>query len=246
MSKKNIEFDRQRYKEALDFYGRKENGMLNPQYSFLRFEAKFEAGKAQYEWLVNQSAGNPRRTERYLKRNDLFIAKGLCVGIMVEADAKPGHGPVMFYPVLDSDALPAGYEGLANADAEALYNGALSIITGQTSNFNAFPLDEFRVVPQTQPVAMVNAAGTALVSSGLIPQWNMEDILYPMPERFVFAGTQDQKIQIAFPALPTTDIKPAAVGHSAYLVVIVKGWLVEGGTSEKFKTAPGNPYAGIL
>lgn len=244
MSKNTIDFDRQRYLEALGFYGKEENGRLNPQYSYLRFEAEFVKGKGVYEWLVNQPGNSPRKTERYLKRNDLFITKGFAVGIMVEDDTVPGHAPVMFYPLLQSDAIPAGYQGLANTHAEALYNGAMSIITGQTANFNAFPLDEFRVVPETQPVAIVDETGAALTSAGIIPQWKIEDILYHMPERFAFAGTQDQKIQIAFPATADTDIK-AAAGYSAYLTVIVKGWLVEGGTNPKFKTA-GNPFAGII
>jgi hypothetical protein len=90
----------------------------------------------------------------------------------------------------------------------------------------------------------VDETGAALTSAGIIPQWKIEDILYHMPERFAFAGTQDQKIQIAFPATADTDIK-AAAGYSAYLTVIVKGWLVEGGTNPKFKT-PANPFAGII
>lgn len=244
MSKSTIEFDRSRYREALDFYGSDKNGNLLPQYSFLRFEAKFEKGKGVYEFLVNRPGQGARKTERYLKLNDLFITKGIAIGIMVEKDDKVGHAPVMFYPLLQSDALPAGYQGLANTDAEALYNGLMQIMTGQTTNFGAFPMDEFRVVPETQPLSIVNAAGDALTSAGIIPQWNMEDILVHLPERFAFAGTQDQKIIVSFPADATTDIK-AAAGYSVYLTVIVKGWLVEGGTNGKFKVA-GNPFSGII
>ena len=244
MSKSTIEFDRARYREALDFYGKKENGGLLPQYSFLRFEAEFVKGKGVYEFLVNRPGQGVRSTERYLKLNDLFVAKGIAIGLMVEEDAKVGHAPVMFYPLLQSDALPTGYQGLANADAEVLYNGLMQIITGQTANFGAFPMDEFRVVPRTQPNAIVNDAGDALVPSGVIPQWNMEDLLVHLPERFAFAGTQDQKIVVSFPANADTDIK-AAAGYSVYLTVIVKGWLVEGGTNNKFKVAQ-NPFAGII
>lgn len=243
MSKSTIDFDRQRYLEALNFYGRTENGALAPQYSYLRFEAKFVKGRGVYEFLVNKPGQSSRNTERYLKLNDLFVTKGLAVGIMVEKDDKPGHAPVMFYPLLQSDAIPAGYQGLANTDAEALYNGLLQIMTGSTNNFGAFPLDEFRVVPQTQPVAMVNAED-AFVTSGLIPQAKVEDVLFHMPERFAFSGTQDQKIVVSFPANADTDIK-AAAGYSAYLVVIAKGWLVEGGTNSKFKTSA-NPFSAVI
>lgn len=247
MSKQNIDFDRKRYEEALGYYGDFE---LAPQYSSLRFEAEFVKGKGVYEFLVNRPGQSSRATERYLKQNDLFVTKGIAVGIMVETVGKEGHAPVMYYPVLQSDALPVGYNGLANTDAEALYNGILAIITGSTNNFGAFPLDEFRIVPRTQPIAMVNSDASALIPSGLIPEWSADDVLCHMPERFAFAGTQDQKIQISFPANANTDVKGEA-GTKTYLVVTVKGWLVEGGTNSKFKTTSNkkgqqNPFAGII
>ena len=239
---KTINFDRERYLEAFNFYGRKYN--LNPQYSELRFEAKFVKGNGVYEFLVNRPGQSTRATERYLKQNDLFITKGLQVGIMVETDALPGHAPVMYYPMLQSDAIPTGYNGLSNVHAEALYNGLLAIMTGSTNNFSAFPMDEFRVVPETQPIMVVNESGDAMVPCGIIPQWKADDVMFHMPERFAFAGTQDQKIRISFPATADTDIK-GGEGTSAYLVVIVKGWLVEGGTNSALKV-DANPFRDII
>lgn len=242
MAKKtSIEFDRKRYEEALGFYGKQG---LNPQYSYLRLELEFVKGKGTYEFRVDGTGLTSRPTEKYLKRNDLFVTKGISVGIMIEKDAEPGHAPVMYYPILQSDAIPAGYQGLSNTHAEALYNGILEIITGQTSNIGSFPMDEFRVVPEAQPISMVNAAGSALVPTGRIPQWNTEDVLVNLPERFAFAGTQDQKIRISFPATADTDIK-AAAGYSAYLVVMAKGWLVEGGTNAAFKV-DANPFKNAI
>lgn len=239
MSKTNINFDRERFAEVLRYYGPKG---LKPQTAQLRLEAKLIKGNGVYSFEVNRE-GAKRITEQLLKRNDLFVVKSFFVGTMIETIAKPGHAPILTYPVLET-ALPAGYKGHANADGEAIYNGSMAITTGSAVNYQGLPLRRFRIVPETQPVVILDDSA-ALVSAGILPQFDMDSAALNLPERFAFAGTKDQKITITFPANANTDIKAVANTEEAYLVVIVDGWLVEGGTNPDFKEAA-NPFAALL
>lgn len=239
MSKTNIRFDRERFEKALNYYGSKG---LKPQTAELRLEAEFVKGNGVYSFEVNRE-GAKRLTETLLKRNDLFVVKGLFVGLMVETIGKEGHAPILSYPLLQTAALPTGYKAFANTDAEAVYSGKMSITTGSAVNYQGLPLRRFRYVPETQPVVVVD--GETLKSAGLIPQFDMDQLLLNLPEQFAFAGTKDQKITISFPANATTDIKPVANTEKAYLVLIVDGWLIEGGTNPSFKQ-DNNPFASLI
>lgn len=96
MSKTNIRFDRERFEKALNYYGSKG---LKPQTAELRLEAEFVKGNGVYSFEVNRE-GAKRLTETLLKRNDLFVVKGLFVGLMVETIGKEGHAPILSYPLL--------------------------------------------------------------------------------------------------------------------------------------------------
>ena len=232
MNRSDIRFDRERFLEVHNYY--KKFG-LAPQTAQLRFETPIVAGKGFYEIHVNREGGVVQRiTETWLKRNDAFVVKSLGVFLMIEDAAKVGSAPLMTYPLLQSDALPAGVAGFATTDAEAIYNGTMSITTGQVANFQGIPLRRFRHVPETQPVVSSGAP------SGLIPQFSSDDMVLNLAERFVFAGTKDQKIRIEFPNNPNMNLAPGNSGFNAYIVVIADGWLVEGGTNHLFQEE-GNP-----
>lgn len=226
----NLVFDRNRFAEIFNYY--KKYG-LAPQTGQLRFEIPIVAGKGFYEVLVNREGGAVKRaTEVWLKRSDAFITKGIGMFLMIEETAKEGAAPLLTYPLLDSAALPAGHVGFASADAEAIYNGTMAIITGQVSNYQGIPLRRFKHAPETQPV---QSGGE---SSGLVPQFDSDNAILNFAERFIFAGTKDQKIRVEFPFLPNMTIAPAAdhaATHKAFIVVVVDGWLVEGGTNYLFQ-----------
>lgn len=226
--KSNILFDRQRFVEILNFY--KQHG-LTPQTAQLRFEVPIQAGRGHYEIQVNREGIiASRSTEKRLPRNDAFVTKGLGVFLMVEDVTKPGSAPLLSYPLLQSDALPPGYKGFTTADVEAFYNGSIEILTGSKADFEGIPLRRFRNVPQTQP------AENAGDSIGLLPEFNSDDMILNLAERFTFAGTRDQKIRIDFPYTPAMDFSTPE-GTQAFIVVVADGWLVKDGTNHIFRDA---------
>ena len=233
---KNIAFDRQRFEKVANFY----RGFgLVPQTNQLRFLTKFKNGNGNYRFNVGDTGiVNPHVLARHLKRNDAFIAKSISAAIYIEKDAKPGTGIILPYPVLDSAAtpvLPTGYSGMSSADIEALYNGIMTLKTGQTMNYMGFPLDSFRRVPETQPTADLM----------VLPEYKIEEIQFDLPEVLKFVGTSDQYLGIEFPATPDMVFGAAQAGFSAYLMIKVDGWLIEGGTNPDLKI-PENPLYAAL
>jgi len=231
----DIRFNRERFDKGNKFY--KDLG-INPQTAKLRIEEVFVAGQGSYDFDLKKAVKSV--TERILKRNDLFVCTAIGVALMVETVGKEGHAPLLSYPMLDGLHLPTGLKGFANLDAEAVYNGDLSLKTGQSVNYAGFPMDKFRFVPETQPVAMLTSADV-VVSSQLVPQFAKEQVMYQMPEELILAGTQDHKINISFPVKATSDIKGPA-NTVAKLVLLFDGYLYEGATAEQYKNDKNNPY----
>ena len=228
----NLQFIRDRFDKGNRYYGPLG---INAQTSQLRIEVPTVKGQGVYDFDLRKEV--KRATEKTLKRNDLFVATAIGVALMVELDALKGHAPLLTFPLLHSATLPVGSYGLANNHAEVLYNGALTLKTGQNVNYSAFPLDKFRVVPQTQ------------VSATEIPQAKHDDFMYVLPEEVKFAGTQDHKLRIEMPATASTDIKGPA-DTTAFIVLVIDGFLYEGGTNEKYKTeivnGMKNPYSNAI
>lgn len=235
---KDIRFNRERFSKGNSYYG---SHGINAQTAQIRIEVPFEKGRGNYDIDIRKEV--KRITEKTLKRNDLFVARAFALALMVETDTMKGHAPLLSYPLQTSAALPTGLNGFANQDAYAMYNGDLSLKTGQSVNYSRFPLLGFLNVPETQPVSISN--GGALASAAIAPQFNLDNILYELPEEVVLAGTQDHKITVEFPANTTSDIK-GATGTTAFMVFIVEGWLYEGGTNEVFKRDSKNPYANAI
>jgi hypothetical protein len=222
MDNLTLQFQRQRF----DFLRNAYRGTgYGPERSRLRLIQKFQDGKSNYTFKVRDiGMTNPHVLAKHLSADDAFVANSAFVGIYVENDTKPGTGVFLPYPVLDTAAgttLPAGYSGLSSIEAESLYNGLMSLKSGSNITFSAFPLDKFRVVPETQP----SSAATVL------PEWSKEKVSLPLVENVKFAGTVDQYVEVSFPLPSNGIIKPAKTGFSAYLVVDFDGFLVRSGVS---------------
>ena len=224
-----IQFDRTRFDFIKSMFGNNEDYL--PQKSHLTFVTPFRKGKGNYQFKVDDvGLTNPHVIARHLPRNDMFIAKSIFVGIYIEPTAKPGHGVILTYPYRTGGGLPAGFGGLTNSDGEALYNGEMEIRTGQVLNYDSFPLHEFRVVPETQSLQIMNDTG--IESMGVLPQFDFKKAAIDLPEVLKFRGDADQKINIEFPFLEDSEIA-AQPGFTAYLIVKVDGWKVQNGTSYK-------------
>jgi hypothetical protein len=233
-TKKNIRFNRERFEQAAGFYGKKS---IVPQTAQLRVIVPFVAATGSYKFDVKKDESVKHIVEKLLKRNDLFVARAIGLALMVEADAAKGQSPLLSYPMLDGLALPTGIKGFTDAKAYAVYNGELTMKTGQSINYSRFPTAPFLHVPVTQPASIWN--GTAKVSADVQPSFELENVLVELPEVLVLAGTKEQPITLEFP--PCTIAAPAS--HTAYAVLIVDGWLLEGGANAEY-AVEGNPFNG--
>lgn len=230
-STRNIQFNRDRFDKGNRFYGKQG---IAAQTAQLRIEVPTVKGKGVYDFDIKKEV--KRISEKILKRNDLFVVRAIGMGLMVEDPAMPGHAPLYSYPVIKgAAALAGGLKGLATATgthAFAMYNGGISLKTGQQVNYSAFPTSEFLTIPEVQ------ASDTAL------PQFNIADLLVELPEEIALAGTQDHRIQLEFPANANTDLS-AEAGANSYIVLVFEGWLYEGATNDKYKTGE-NPYRDVI
>lgn len=235
-STRNIQFNRDRFDKGNRFYGKQG---IAAQTAQLRVEVPTVIGKGVYDFDIKKEV--KRISEKMLKRNDLFVVRAIGMGLMVEDPAMPGHAPLYSYPVIvtedQGDVVPlaGGLKGLA-ADtgnhAFALYNGGISLKTGQQVNYSAFPTSEFLTIPEVQ------------ASANNLPQFNQADILIELPEEIALAGTQDHRIQLEFPANASTNLS-AEAGAASYIVLVFEGWLYEGATNDKYKTGD-NPYRDVI
>lgn len=233
MSKTDIRFIRERFDKGLKFYGQKG---IAPQRATLRAIVPFVASTGSYKFDLKKDASLAHAVEKLLKRNDLFVARAIGLAIMVELNAAKGTAPLYSYPVVAGTALPTGLKGLTDTKAYAMYNGgSLGMKTGQTVNFSGFPTAPFLHVPKTQPGLIWN--GTAAISAGIAPEFKQDNILVELAEEIVLAGTKDQPITLDFPACTIA----AEADCTAYAVLVVEGWLYEGGTTEDCHSTS-NPY----
>ncbi len=225
----NLDFQKNRLERIVNAFPANRRGEIKPQKSKICLMTKFAKTKGNYAFKISDTGlTNPHVNARHLTRDDMLFAKSVFVGIYIEPTAKPGHGVIHTFPLLHSDAIPAGYAGLANADAEAMYNGDLLLRTNSTVNYDSFPLHQFRVVPETQPVKILGDAD--FESCGLIPQFDFDKAAIDLPEMLQLRGDTDQYVEINFPAVDASDIK-ATDGFDAYLIVIFDGWKVKNGTT---------------
>ena len=203
-TKKDIRFNRERFDRGAKFYATKG---IAPQQAQLRVAVPFAASTGTYKFDIKKDASIALAIEMLLKRNDLFVARAIGMGIMVEPTAAKGTAPIYSYPVQAGLALPTGLKGLTDTNAYAMYNGLLSMKTGQTVNFSRFPVNKFLYVPEVQPEGLFNTDTKAVISKLVQPAFTIAGEAY----------TQ------------------------AFAVLVVEGWLYEGGTTEDCHSAA-NPY----
>ncbi len=240
---RDIRFNRERFLKGNRYYAEKG---ISAQTSQLRIEVPLVNGKGTYDLDISKEI--KKASEKTLKRNDLFVVRAIGLGLMAEDKDKLGHAPLMSYPMLKSNALPKGVAGFNKADANVVYNGFISVKTGQHTNFSHFPTSSFKTVPETQPVAIVNGDGEE-ISAQLVPQFKMDDILFELPEEVKFAGTQDHKIRLELPANSETDYSVSDTDDKEYVphvVLIFEGWLYEGATGQEYKDDKTNPYCDAI
>ncbi|MFM2292645.1 MAG: hypothetical protein RIS29_2458 [Bacteroidota bacterium] len=227
-TKKDILFARSRYDKGAKFYA---THNINPQPAQLRVAVPFLANIGSYRFDVTKDQSLALAVEQLLRRNDLFVARAIGLALMVEPTAAPGTAPLYSYPVVTGE-LATGLKGLTNTNAYAMYQGVLGMKTGTTTIFSKFPTNRFLHVPRTQPG--LSYTGDA---ASVHPEFDLANILEELPEEFIFAGTKAQPITLDFP--PCT-IEGEA-NTKAFAVLILDGWLYEGGAAENLHTNEKSP-----
>lgn len=236
MSKQNIFFDRERFEKVQAWCNA--NGVV-PQISKLRVSQQLVNGQGLYRFDIKKEQANTLIGEVGLDRNDLFIP--FAIGAMLQIDGKEATGktPLLSYPVKASAAA----DGFMTDDIEALYNGTMTIIMDQTEVNASFPMELFKHVPQTQPCVLLDSSNAAK-STGLVAEYDIQDVLVPLAPAYYFQGTVDTKLSVTFngngsdfsvasAATPTT----ADATKAARIVLYMSGVLVKG-AAEKAKANP--------
>lgn len=238
---KDIRFNRDRFDKGNRYYGKKG---ISPQTSQLRIIVPLVKGKDTYDFDISKEV--KRADEKTLKRNDLFVVRAIGMGLLAESTGSPGHAPLLSYPLKASNAIPEGFAGFKTTDPYVIYNGSLTLKTGQTVNYSGFPTSSFLHVPETQPVIALDS-DNAEQTAGILPSFSIDNVLVELPEEIVLAGTQDHRIKLEIPANADTDFTVTDPGGDpadmqGYVVLLFEGWLYEGATSNEFKNDSANPY----
>lgn len=228
----NPQFTLDRVKSAFKYYAGKG---VAPMQSIIRVENALVDGRGSYSFNLKKDKSLLGPAEVSMDQWDLFIATHLFIGFRIDAKAKPGMAPMLTYAMLGDSANNTSCVGFKTPDAEALYNGVLSIMTNNVANLENFPLSLFKFVPQTQ------ADGATVV-----PEFNISDVAVQTPEQFVFSGNAQHNVKIDFPVEPTASFAADAATPSDYeakVVLEVYGYNIKGGAAEAFREAA-NPLFG--
>lgn len=241
---KNAGARRQEFDKVLPYYAAQ--GIV-PQRAKLKAVAELKTGVDRLNFLFTKDNSLKQAIEMLLGKTDLFIGHSIGVALMLEKTGEEGLAPLYSYPVPAGDHLPTGLAGFENGNAFAIYNGKLIMRTGSTVNQSRLPLDECLYVPETQAFGLLNSSDE-VVSGGVIPSFNIENVLIQLEERLILTGTKTQPFEIEFPFKSNATFG-VPDGYKAYAVLIVDGWILEtGATEEMKKPANGvkNPYADMF
>lgn len=254
-----IDFWRKRFEKASAFYSKQG---IAPQKSFLRIEENLINGSGVYQFNLRKE--NLSAVERNLRRNDLFIVCQMGVYLRIEDNNKAGVLPPLFYAKQGRATItPADTSthvgriqaltdyGFATSDIEALWNGSLFVQTGSIVNFEAMPCSLFK--KESAGIVGTEANYDKAVNNG----FDLENSLLSMSEELILAGTQDHKLQVSFPNFSganyqalqdghdTSDTDTTFIANSDYqskIGFMAIGYLIPGGTDDRFRNNDANPY----
>lgn len=190
---------------------------LVPQSSYLRIDKTLENGVGTYVFdpLLNNGGAAP--LEKKLDKNDLFFINSVSLSITAVNVSLPAD--VVFLNTINPDKLnacisEAGLTKLKTDLAAAtglntLYNGFLSLRTGQTVSIQNFPTMRFCRISDTD--ASIDGASIIL------------------PERVLIDGSSDQRFELTFNGQNTTMQNATTPTYQFGVSLFMSGFLVKGG-----------------
>jgi len=238
---KNFDNRRKQFDKGISFYGAQ--GVV-PQRAKLKCLSEITDGINKLSFSFTKDLSLASVMEMLVGKTDLFVATAIGFTLYLHKIGEEGLLPLLSYPLQDGTHLPTGLKGFENTNAFGIYNGKLIMKTGQSVNYSRLPMDEFLFIPETQPCKIVDAAGAAYTGAGVMPAFNIENVMVQMEETILISGTKTQPFDVEFPSISGIDFG-IPTGYKAYGVLILDGYLYEGGAAENMKQA-GNPYRAIL
>lgn len=209
---------------------------LWPSQSKIRLSQPIKDGKGMYTY--NLKDGGDGISTFALDRNDVFIPT--MIGVLIEL-VKTSTGEKTLYSFVPQNdgTNPSVFEaGFVDGQLNKMYSGNLQWLLDNQVMMDAFPMEKFHYVPETQGAFVLNSSDEA-VQEGIQLERNLDDMLTLLYPKYVIAGTRDHRITVNFDAAGNTF--KTTEGYAANLVLYMDGFLVKGG-SEYTGGGATNPF----
>lgn len=180
---------RQRFVALQNEFG----SIVTPEPSKIRIEVPLKEGVGQYRFDIKKIVDNLR--EQSLDRNDVFVPNYIGIMFGFQNPDKPQTMSLYPYAPVVGDGLVA-QEGFVTKDANALYNGQLTLQIDNTMILNSYPTENFKKVPEEQGCVIYD--GTELTNMGIQPEFTIKDACELVIPRILIAGTRDIKFMVNF------------------------------------------------
>ena len=203
--------------------------MVTPEPSKIRIEVPLKEGVGQYRFDIKKIVDNLR--EQSLDRNDVFVPNYMGVMFGFQNPEKPQTMSLYPYAPVVGEKFVA-QEGFLSDDANALYNGQLTLQIDNTMILNSYPTENFKHVPEEQGCVIYD--GAALTNMGIQPEFTIKDACELVIPRILIAGTRDIKFIVNFDGAGLQFDAANGVGEGAtdltpVLVFYMDGFLLKNG-----------------
>lgn len=184
--------------------------------SFLRQEVVITNTNSKYEFDFNQdSSKQGNKTERLLRRQDIFYADSVGMFLVREVAAELGTGVLQTYP--NPVAFPAA-AGFTPADLEIFYNAFLSAQIDQKIFFEFLDTQLFLCVPESQQIAAGIERSQRSPNDGFID----------LEPNLVLSGKRTNKLEINVPTFAGAEVASVTAGTDHKIVMYARGFLIPG------------------
>lgn len=203
--------------------------LVTPEPSKIRIELPLKNGVGQYEFNIKKFVDNDR--EQSLDRNDVFVPNfmGVLYGFQNTDTELPQTMSLYPYAPYYGGADSVAKEGFTSVDANALYNGKLTLQIDNSMILNAYPTENFKKVPVEQGCVIYN--GEELVNMDVQPSFSIQEACELVIPRILLAGTRDIKIRVNFNGAGLTFPTDNEAGDTLQpvLVFYMDGFLMKNG-----------------
>lgn len=183
-----------------------------PSPSYLRIEQALSNSSGNYLFDIKKN-GNEIATERKLDRNDLFVVTRIGVYLLKQDTTKIGAAVLQTFPNVAAFGTLTGF---TVAHLEAIYNGYLTLKTGQKVNIEALSMQNFRYISTSQQD-----------TGSILSEWNVSEFTYTGAEDIYLHGTKSHEINITFPTFSGMQIQCTTASTVIKLVLHPYGFLLK-------------------